>query len=502
MKKQFLLFVLLLAGCQKPAVEKAAAQKVEPASATDWTERAELFVEYPPLAPGKTSRFAVHLTDLANFHAVAHGAVEVELQQGKGAPEVFRTEAPAKPGIYGVDVTPKTGGPYRMAIRWMDGGKIDRHELGEPEMAGHPSREEPKQEETIAFLKEQQWALEFGTAVVEERSLRESLRVPGEVMARSGGEATVVAPFDGRLATDALPVLGANVKMGQILTRIVPPTATPADLTGLEAALAETEVQLEQARKDRARAERLVASGAAPGRRMEEAKTWEATLETRRQAAKARLAQYETSSAGEGTSPGAKWFALRAPLAGVVSVVPGAAGAVVKAGAPVVQIVDLDRVYVSAIVPESEYPKMRELTAAELEIPGVEKRVALNKRIQIGAVVDAPSRTFPVVYEVENRERRVAINQTIQIRLLFAPAKAGVVAPESALVDDAGRAVVFVQKEGEAFARRPVTVGRRSEGLVEIVSGVAKGERVVVRGAHLIRLAALSTQVPAHGHVH
>ena len=34
------------------------------------------------------------------------------------------------------------------------------------------------------------------------------------------------------------------------------------------------------------------------------------------------------------------------------------------------------------------------------------------------------------------------------------------------------------------------------------VDGVKAGERVVVRGAPLVRLASLSTQVPAHGHVH
>jgi multidrug efflux pump subunit AcrA (membrane-fusion protein) len=74
--------------------------------------------------------------------------------------------------------------------------------------------------------------------------------------------------------------------------------------------------------------------------------------------------------------------------------------------------------------------------------------------------------------------------------------------PESAIVDDAGRPVVFVQTAGESFLRRPVRIGIRDSGYVGILEGVIRGERVVTAGAYQIRLAALSPQVPAHGHVH
>jgi multidrug efflux pump subunit AcrA (membrane-fusion protein) len=69
-------------------------------------------------------------------------------------------------------------------------------------------------------------------------------------------------------------------------------------------------------------------------------------------------------------------------------------------------------------------------------------------------------------------------------------------------VDDGGRPVVFVQAAGETFLRRPVRLGIREGGYVQVLEGVSRGERVVARGAHLIRLAAMSGQVPAHGHVH
>ena len=74
--------------------------------------------------------------------------------------------------------------------------------------------------------------------------------------------------------------------------------------------------------------------------------------------------------------------------------------------------------------------------------------------------------------------------------------------PEDAVIDDGGRPVVFVQAAGESFARRPVRLGARAAGYVQVLEGVRPAERVVTRGAYLIRLAALSPQIPAHGHVH
>jgi multidrug efflux pump subunit AcrA (membrane-fusion protein) len=62
--------------------------------------------------------------------------------------------------------------------------------------------------------------------------------------------------------------------------------------------------------------------------------------------------------------------------------------------------------------------------------------------------------------------------------------------------------VVFIQREGESFFRTPVKLGIREADVVQVTEGLKPGERVVTRGAYLVRLAALSTQIPAHGHVH
>jgi multidrug efflux pump subunit AcrA (membrane-fusion protein) len=162
----------------------------------------------------------------------------------------------------------------------------------------------------------------------------------------------------------------------------------------------------------------------------------------------------------------------------------------------------LDTVYVSAIVPEAELPQVRRLSGAEMEIPGTEQPRRLQRLISVGRVVDTASRTFPVIYEVDNRDRQVAVNQAVTVRLLTETAGVAPVVAESAVIDDGGRPVIFIQAAGETFLRRPVKLGIREGGLVQVLEGAWPGERVVTRGAHLIRLSAMSSQVPAHGHVH
>jgi RND family efflux transporter MFP subunit len=411
------------------------------------------------------------------------------LREGQGE-EVFRVEAPSRPGIFGVDVKPASNGPYRIRIDFEGEGITDSHELN--------LKEEAEEPEEISFLKEQQWVLEFGTAVVEERSLRADIRVPAEVTARSGGEAEVDAPLDGRLSLEAVPVIGAKVKAGQELARLILPTSAPSDLAGLELARREARTALDFARKDRARAERLVTGGAAPGKRLEEAAALEQSALARVEAAETRLRQYEASSRAEGEPSGSKLFVIRAPIAGVVQTVKTAPGANVKAGQMLFQIVDLDQVYVAAILPEAEYPRMRSLAGAELEVPGVEQPRRLTKLVTVGQVVDSPSRSFPVTYAVDNRDGRLAINQTVYVRIFSAEAVKAPTLPEAALVDGG----LYVQSSGEGFVRRTVKLGRREAGMVQVLEGVKAGERVVTRGAHLIRLASMSSAVPAHGHVH
>jgi len=125
-----------------------------------------------------------------------------------------------------------------------------------------------------------------------------------------------------------------------------------------------------------------------------------------------------------------------------------------------------------------------------------------GRLVSVANFVDPETRTVKVIYELANQRRRLAVGQAVTLGLFGQSTQEGPAIPESAIVDDGGRPVVYVQTGGESFERRPVTLGGREGERVLVTSGVTPGERVVTEGAYLVRLASMSTQAPAHGHVH
>lgn len=502
------LIVAVLAGCNKSAPEpptKAAKEEgPEGFAVTRWGPRTELFMEYPALIAGQTGRFAVHLTRLDNFKPLRSGRVEVQLASAEGV-QRFSADGPSRPGIFGVDVKLGKAGNYSMTVELRSAEANDSHTIGAvivyaDTAAAMKHLVEEKKEETIAFLKEQQWALDFATEPVGQQTVRASIEAPGEVQGRAGSQGDVLAPLDGRLVEAVTIPIGQTISKGQVVARIAPPTSAPADFPSLQLAKVEAENALRFATRDRERVQRLVDAGAVPGRRLEEARNTETTATVRLKTAEERIAQYESTRNASG-DPASRWFVVKAPISGTVIESRAVAGGNVRAGDVLFRVLDIDRVYVSAIVPEGEMPRLRQMSGAELQA-GEDVPKPLGNLVSIGRIVDPQSRTVPVIYEVDNRDKRLAIGQSVRVRLFTSSSETAPAVRETAVVDDAGRPVVFVQLAGEAFARRPVKLGNRQNEYVQIVEGVRLGERVVTKGAYLIRLAAMSSSIPAHGHVH
>ncbi len=506
------ILVLTLSGCgpgehshdNHRSDARESARDRPTIAVTNWTERSELFMEYPVLVAGESGRFAIHVTDLSDFTPLATGEAVVVLRGQDGSNAEFRGGL-SRPGIFGADVESAAPGVFNMSLRVDSPDLQDVHELGSVTVHGPGSpipADSEEEGEAISFLKEQQWTLEFGTEPVAVRSLQPSLVVPGTVRPRAGGEALLSAPVPGRVDPSLdVPVPGGRVRAGSVLARIVPRSEEIRDAAGLRTALVDAEQQYELARQERDRAARLVESRALPARRLTEAEAAVTSSKARLDAARQRMKRLDALSQSGEPVRGGDWFAIRAPFDGVVAEVKFASGASVEEGDFLLRLVDTDRVHIVGAVPESRVPMLRTVGDAELLRDG-QPPVPLGPAVAIGGVVEPTARTVEVRYALDNRGLRLPVGRGVRLRLFVGGAEARPAVPESAIVDDGGRPVVFVQTGGESFERRPVRLGSREGGYVHALQGVEPGERVVSRGAYLIRLAAMSTQIPAHGHVH
>jgi membrane fusion protein, heavy metal efflux system len=89
-----------------------------------------------------------------------------------------------------------------------------------------------------------------------------------------------------------------------------------------------------------------------------------------------------------------------------------------------------------------------------------------------------------------------------EVYLKTVPIYNALVIPASALVEEQGIYYVYVQTGGESFEKREIKLGANDGEKVQVISGLAEGERIVTKGAYQIKLAQASGAMPGHGHEH
>jgi RND family efflux transporter MFP subunit len=501
-----LTLVALVSACRSTPPPQTAAPEEPPAVAvTIWSNRSELFMEYPPLVAGQDARFAVHLTDLSNFAPLREGKVVIRFE-GDTITR-FEVDGPSTPGIFGVDVKAPPARRYQVAVEVHRPQFTDELQVGPvtvyPDQQSAIASVAAEEEGATSFLKEQQWTLDFATVRVDSQARRQVVTVPGTIQPRVGGSVEVRAPAPGRITAGSGRAVGTNVAQGATLVELLVRNDRLGEAPVLRLELAQAESALHLAQEDLARIERLSSAGAVPQRRLAEAKAAHEAAAARAKIAQEQLQHLELSRTGQGAGDAGARVMIRAPISGVVAEVSGTPGAAVEQGQLLYRIVALDRVHVVGDVPEQHLARLENSTSAEIVVPGLQTPLKTTRLVSVGRVVDPQKRSVPITFELPKPPLAVAVGQGVTLRLMTTPAGSEVSIPADAVVDDGGQTIVFVQTGGESFERRPVNVGGpREGGFVQIVSGLEAGERIVSRGAHLVRLAALSPQTPGHGHVH
>lgn len=194
---------------------------------------------------------------------------------------------------------------------------------------------------------------------------------------------------------------------------------------------------------------------------------------------------------------------LEAPASGFVATKDVFAGQQVEPALELFTIVDLSHVWVEADFYEYEAKVLRLGSEAVIGLP-FDTGTRLRGRIAfISPTLDTNTRTLKVRFELPNPGMALRPGMFANVELEAEPGD-GIVVPDSALIDTGERQIVFVAIGGGVFEPREVRVGGRSGGMVQILSGVAAGEPVVVRANFLLdsesRLrAALAAPPPTPG---
>ncbi|PKM82445.1 MAG: hypothetical protein CVU89_05420 [Firmicutes bacterium HGW-Firmicutes-14] len=311
-------------------------------------------------------------------------------------------------------------------------------------------------------------------------SISSNTVVTGKVAAQS--EVQIVPKIPGKV--ERVPVdVGTRVKKGDLLIKI--------DTTDLEIALSQAingmqNAQLthnqavlnyNNAKANYERIKSLYAEGAVSQQQMEQA-------ELQYNLAKDAMNQPVVASAQDQIADIRNKIAdatITSPFDGEVatrSIDPGEmAGAV-----PVMSVVNIDKVFIEGTVAESDIALVEEGQEVTVRVDaagGVFQGVIKT----LSPVADPNTKGYPVRVEVNNPDRKLKPGMFAEIQLTMKQKENTVVIRKEALVTRGSDKILYVVK-GNAVEERIVETGIEAEDRIEIVKGLAAGEKFVIEGQH------------------
>ncbi len=176
---------------------------------------------------------------------------------------------------------------------------------------------------------------------------------------------------------------------------------------------------------------------------------------------------------------------LLAPASGVVTGKSVFLGQQIDPGMDLFTVTDLSHVWIEADFYENDASAIKLGQEAKLTLaydPGVQ---LTGKVKYVYPYLNPQTRTLKVRFDFPNPDLSLKLWMYVDVELPVA-SSAGVVVPDSAVMDTGVRQIVFVNTRGGHFEPRLVKVGIRGNGKVEIRSGVAAGERVVIKANFLL----------------
>lgn len=458
-------------------------------SKTIWTDRTELFVEFPALVEGKTSKFAAHFTVLDNHQPVREGLVTVSLIKGDSGIR-HTVESPSSPGIFSPALQPKEAGTYDLVFDLKTPEYSDRIVIEDVQV--YPSVEEASEnvaeaeDGDISFLKEQAWKIDFQTAPVTKGEIYDIVHTSGAWQAAPGTYKTLAAGANGMVnfVADNLTE-GSEVKKGQLLMTL---SSEGLSSNNIQAEIAQAKARYDQAKAEYERKKELYEDRIVPKAEFEKVES--------------NFRVTEASYHALASNYGAGGKQIRAPFDGFIKSISTSNGDYVEQGANLVTIGTGRSRLLKTQLSASHNPSKESIANVWYKDDnGNWNEVEGGSIVSVGKEVEDRKPMIPVYIKVDDVVEMPEGSFT-EVQIALGQAETEIVVPEAALLEDYGNFSVIVQTGGESFERRPVKIGKRNGKNAQVLSGLEAGDVVVTIGNYQVKMASMSGQTPAHGHEH
>lgn len=279
---------------------------------------------------------------------------------------------------------------------------------------------------------------------------------------------------------------GTRVRSGQTLVRL--------DDTLQRAELKQAEAQLSIARANLKRNQELLREKFVAQRAVDESRAALRVAEAQVALARARLAR----------------MTITAPFAGVVGIAKVGLGDYVKDGAELVNLEDIEALYVDFRLPERLQAKVKRGQLALVHVDALPEQQFSALIEAIDPLVDADGRSLSLRGCIDNRALQLRPGMFARVTTVFGTRERALVIPEEAIVPQGGRQFVLRLDAGPQDApglrtarRVEIKMGLRQPGRVEVLEGLKAGDLIVTAGQQrvqrdgtVVRVAELPEDVP------
>ncbi|MFY2763596.1 efflux RND transporter periplasmic adaptor subunit [Arenimonas sp. MALMAid1274] len=262
---------------------------------------------------------------------------------------------------------------------------------------------------------------------------------------------------------------GDLVEAGSVLVDL----SGRAEVAGLEEAAAE----YREAQRLYQRQQQLTAQKLIPASQLDTQRAAMESARARLDATRARLADR----------------VITAPFAGVLGFRQVSPGTLVTPGTTIASLDDVSVIKLDFAVPESFLSALsqgQEITASSAAYPG---RQFSGRVTTVDSRIDPVTRAITVRAEIANPERELRPGMLLTVQV-YRPERQALVIPEISVVQVAQAAHVFRVKDDDTVEQVDVKLGARRDGEVEVLEGLAAGDRIVVDGTVKLRAGATVTE--------
>ena len=463
---------------------------------TAYSNDFELFAEADPFVVGETSNVLSHFTRLPSFKALENGKVTIHLiVSGKAVQQTL--ENPIRKGIYSFDIKAEMAGVG--ILKYEIENDNETCEIVVPEITVYASDVEAHEASeravisktnTTVFIKEQTWKVDFATELARKEPFGQVIKTTAQVKSSQGEEVIVPAKTNGIVAISGNAVLeGKDVSVGQVLFSI---SGSELSENNIAVRYAEAKNNLEKAKADYERASELAKDKIIAEKDLLVAKN-----------------QYENAKAifdNLNNNFSASGQSVKSPVGGFVKQVFVKNGSYVEAGQPIVTVAQNKTLLLVAEVQQKYAAMLGSITSANIHSVQDNQTWSLEqlngKVLSYGKATNTDNYLIPVSLQIDNKGSFTA-GGFLEVYLKTFTNSQALTVPAGSLLEEQGIYFLYVQITPELFEKREVKIGATDGIRTEIISGISTEERIVTRGAILIKLAQVTGTLDAHsGHVH